>query len=51
MVFNPETIRDRATFDENMYSEGVEYLLINGKFAIDGGQFTGALAGEVILRR
>ena len=51
MVFNPETIRDRATFEENMYSEGVEYLLINGKFAIDGGQFTGVLAGEVILRR
>ena len=51
MVFNPETIRDRATFEENVYSEGVEYLLINGKFAIDGGQFTGVLAGEVILRR
>jgi N-acyl-D-aspartate/D-glutamate deacylase len=51
MVFNPGTIRDRATFEENIYSEGVEYLLVNGKLAIDDGQFTGALAGEVILRR
>ncbi len=51
MVFNPATIRDRATFEENIYSEGVEYLLVNGKLAIDDSQFTGALAGEVILRR
>ncbi|HIB08974.1 MAG TPA: hypothetical protein EYO20_03875 [Gemmatimonadetes bacterium] len=51
MVFNAGTIRDRATFEENIYSEGVEYLLVNGKLAIDDGQFTGALAGEVILRR
>ena len=50
MAFDPETIRDRATFEGNAYSEGVEYLLVNGKLAIDGGQFTGELAGEVILR-
>ncbi len=51
MVFDPETIRDRATFEKNVYSEGVEYLLVNGKLAVDGGQYTGELAGEVILRR
>lgn len=50
-VFNPETIRDRATFDENAYSEGMEYVLVNGVVAVDGGQYTGALAGEVLLRR
>jgi len=51
MVFNPETIRDRATFEQNVYAEGVEYLLVNGKLAVDSGQYTGELAGEVILRR
>ena len=51
MVFDPETIRDRATFEQNAYAEGVEYLLVNGKLAVDGGQYTGELAGEVILRR
>jgi len=51
MVFNPETIRDKATFEENLYSEGVEYLVINGKLAIDNGQYTGALAGQVLLKR
>jgi len=24
---------------------------VNGKLAVDGGQYTGELAGEVILRR
>ncbi len=51
MVFDPDAIGDRATFEENVYSEGVEYVLVNGVLAIDGGQFTGELAGEVILRR
>ena len=50
-VFDPSTIRDRATFDENAYSEGVEYVLVNGQLAVDGGHYTGALAGEVLLKR
>ena len=51
LAFDPQAIGDRATFAENVYSEGVEYVMVNGELAIDGGQFTGALAGEVILRR
>ena len=34
-----------------MNSEGIDYVLINGALVIDGGEFTGELAGEVILRR
>ena len=30
------------------YSEGVSYLLINGETVIDGGEWTGALPGEII---
>lgn len=49
LVFNPETIRDKGTWQEpHQYSEGVEYLLINGKFAIDNGNFTGILPGKPI---
>jgi len=69
LVFDAETIQDRATFDRlpdltdaklsefiadgdpHQNSEGIEYLLINGALVIDGGEFTGELAGEVILRR
>jgi len=47
VVFDPETIRDRATFTEpHQYSEGIEYLLVNGELAIEGGKYTGALAGK-----
>ncbi len=30
------------------YSEGVEYLLVNGKLAIDKGKYSGELAGKVL---
>lgn len=30
------------------YSEGVSYLLVNGETVIDGGEWTGALPGEII---
>jgi N-acyl-D-amino-acid deacylase len=49
VVFNPGTIRDMATFAEpHQYSAGVEYLLINGNFVIDKGQYNGKLAGKPI---
>lgn len=32
----------------HQYSEGVKYLIINGKIVIDDGRFNGTLAGEVI---
>lgn len=49
LIFDLETIRDRATFDEmDLYSEGVRYVVIGGKLVIDEGQYTGELPGEVI---
>jgi len=31
VIFDPETIRDRATFETpNQLSEGMEYVLVNG---------------------
>jgi len=49
LVFDPEMIRDKGTWKEpHQYSEGVQYLLINGKFAIDNGKYTGALPGQPI---
>src|SRR6202011_2812102 len=38
VVFNPNTIRDRATFEEpNQLSEGMTYVLVNGVPVIDAG--------------
>jgi len=49
VVFNPETVRDVATYDDpNRLSEGMEYVLINGVPVIEGGKMTGALPGRVL---
>jgi dihydroorotase/N-acyl-D-amino-acid deacylase len=49
VVFDPETIRDLATFDNpNQLSQGMEYVLVNGVPVIEGGKMTGALPGKVL---
>lgn len=51
VVFDPETIRDHATFEEmDLHSDGVEYVVVNGSLVIDKGQYTGELSGSVIER-
>jgi N-acyl-D-aspartate/D-glutamate deacylase len=38
-VFDPETVRDRSTFEKGkVASEGVRYLLVNGRFVIREGK-------------
>ncbi|MBL8268447.1 MAG: amidohydrolase family protein [Steroidobacter sp.] len=52
VVFDPATIRDKATFsDPHQYSEGIAYLLVNGVLTVDHDQYTGARAGRVGLRK
>jgi N-acyl-D-amino-acid deacylase len=52
VVFDPETYIDRATFDKpHQYATGVRFLLVNGKFAVDQGKYTGALAGRVLRHK
>ena len=49
VVFNPLTIRDRATFAEpTLRSEGVDYVLVNGVVAFEKGKYTGAKSGVVL---
>jgi N-acyl-D-aspartate/D-glutamate deacylase len=51
-VFDPVTIRNRSTYARpHAYSKGIRYVLINGKLAVDAGELTGALAGEVLTPR
>jgi dihydroorotase/N-acyl-D-amino-acid deacylase len=50
VVFDPETIRDLATFEKpNQLSEGMRFVLVNGVPVISEGKMTGALPGKVIL--
>jgi N-acyl-D-amino-acid deacylase len=49
VIFDPETIRDLATFEEpNQLSQGMQYVLVNGVPVIADGQMTGALPGKVL---
>jgi N-acyl-D-amino-acid deacylase len=49
VVFDPAKVADTATFEKPLsYAVGMEYVLVNGKLAIDKGQPTGTLAGKVI---
>ena len=50
VVFDPETIRDVATFDNpNQLSEGMRFVLVNGVPVIEEGKMTNALPGKVVL--
>lgn len=49
VVFDPETIRDLATFeDPNQLAVGMEHVLVNGVPVIENGKMTGALPGKVL---
>jgi N-acyl-D-aspartate/D-glutamate deacylase len=52
VVFDPDTVIDRATYqDPHQYPEGIEYVLVNGEVTVDGGEYTGALAGRTLRKR
>ena len=51
VVFDPETVRDLATFDQpNQLSEGMRFVLVNGVPVIEEGKMTKALPGKVLTR-
>jgi len=50
-VFDPATIKDKATFDDpHQYPEGIKYVIINGAITVERGKHTGALNGEIIKK-
>jgi N-acyl-D-aspartate/D-glutamate deacylase len=49
LVFDPETIGERATFDHPYrYPEGIDTVLVNGELAVAGGELQDALAGSIL---
>ncbi len=51
VIFDPETISDRATYDDpNRFPEGVSYVLLNGKKAIESSVHQGTGEGKIIER-
>lgn len=51
-IFDPMTIKDRATFDNpHQYPEGIEHVIVNGELVVNEGKLTGARPGRVLKRR
>src|ERR1017187_2627782 len=47
VVFDPERVRDLATFDDpNRLAEGMDFVLVNGAAVIEDGKMTGVFRGE-----
>jgi N-acyl-D-aspartate/D-glutamate deacylase len=49
VVFDPETVIDRATFERpHQYSVGIQHVLVNGVPVWSEGNYTGKLPGKVL---
>jgi N-acyl-D-aspartate/D-glutamate deacylase len=49
VVFDPKTVRDMSTFQKpDLYSQGVDWVLINGGAVVANGKPTNALPGRVL---
>lgn len=51
VVFDPETVSDRATFEEpRLEAVGVDHVLVNGRSVVESGLPTTNLPGQVLRR-
>ena len=52
VVFDVSRIGDRSTYgDPHQYSEGIHWVLVNGKVVLENGAPNGVRAGQVLLKR
>ena len=48
-LFDPERVIDRSTYEQPFqYSEGIEYVIVNGQVVLDHGKHTGARPGRAL---
>ena len=51
VLFDLDRLQDRATvLEPDLFSEGIDYVMVNGVFTVDGGEFTDELPGQVVIR-
>jgi N-acyl-D-amino-acid deacylase len=52
VVFDPARVADKATFAKpHQYSQGFDFVLVNGKLAVDDGKLTDARGGQALRHR
>ena len=51
MIFDPAKVQDKATFAKpHQYTEGFDYVIVNGRIAVENGSALEVLAGRVLRR-
>jgi len=49
VAFDPQTVRERSTFADPLhYSEGIPYVMVNGRLVVDEGRITDARPGRIL---
>jgi N-acyl-D-amino-acid deacylase len=52
LIFDPSKVQDKSTFTQpHQFSEGFDFVLLNGKLAVDEGKLTEARAGAILRAR
>jgi len=52
VVFDPAAIADKATYENpHQYADGIAFVIVNGKLAVDQGKLTTILAGRPLPMR
>ena len=50
-LFDPDTVIDKSTYTAPFaYSEGIEYVIVNGAVVLDKGKHTGAMPGKALRK-
>jgi N-acyl-D-aspartate/D-glutamate deacylase len=50
-IVDPAKVIDRSTYEEPFrYSEGIEYVIVNGKLVLDAGKPTGDKPGRALRK-
>jgi N-acyl-D-amino-acid deacylase len=49
LVFDPARVEDKATFAKpHQYSAGFDFVMVNGRIAVDDGHLTTARGGRTL---
>jgi N-acyl-D-amino-acid deacylase len=50
-IFHPEKVADKSTFSEpHQYSEGIEYVIVNGAITVNNGKHNGTTNGRILRK-
>src|SRR5215510_5770546 len=51
IVFDPKTVADRSTYEQpELPAVGMNYVIVNGKIAVENSTYTGVLAGRALRK-